>query len=59
MATFPYMLNLNKQQILYISLSFPQVHTILTTDIFGVIRSLMAFRLTGGNKGKQHVYSYL
>ncbi|XP_042209519.1 LOW QUALITY PROTEIN: splicing factor 3B subunit 3-like [Homarus americanus] len=27
-----------------------KVHTILTTDIFGVIRSLMAFRLTGGNK---------
>ncbi|XP_068246982.1 splicing factor 3B subunit 3 [Palaemon carinicauda] len=27
-----------------------KVHTILTTDIFGIIRSLMAFRLTGGNK---------
>ncbi|XP_069937976.1 splicing factor 3B subunit 3 [Cherax quadricarinatus] len=27
-----------------------KVHTILTTDIFGVIRSLMSFRLTGGNK---------
>lgn len=29
-----------------------QVHTILTSDIFGIVRSLMSFRLTGGNKGK-------
>lgn len=27
-----------------------KVHTILATDIFGIIRSLMSFRLTGGNK---------
>uniref|UniRef100_A0A2P2HZU1 Splicing factor 3B subunit 3 n=1 Tax=Hirondellea gigas TaxID=1518452 RepID=A0A2P2HZU1_9CRUS len=27
-----------------------KVHTILTTDIFGIVRSLMAFRLTGGSK---------
>ena len=27
-----------------------KVHTLLSTEIFGVIRSLMAFRLTGGNK---------
>jgi splicing factor 3B subunit 3 len=29
-----------------------KVHTLLTVEIFGVIRSLMAFRLTGGNKGE-------
>lgn len=28
-----------------------KVHTLLTVEVFGVIRSLMAFRLTGGNKG--------
>lgn len=27
-----------------------KVHTLLTVEIFGIIRSLMAFRLTGGNK---------
>eukprot|EP00095_Tigriopus_kingsejongensis_P012083 snap_masked-scaffold60_size442463-processed-gene-3.15 protein:Tk12083 transcript:snap_masked-scaffold60_size442463-processed-gene-3.15-mRNA-1 annotation:"splicing factor 3b subunit 3" len=27
-----------------------KVHTLLSTEVFGVIRSLMAFRLTGGNK---------
>lgn len=27
-----------------------KVHTLLTTEIFGCIRSLMSFRLTGGNK---------
>ena len=27
-----------------------KVHTLLTTEIFGVIRSLMSFRLTGGSK---------
>jgi len=27
-----------------------KVHTQLTTDIFGIVRSLMSFRLTGGNK---------
>ncbi|XP_014289805.1 splicing factor 3B subunit 3 isoform X1 [Halyomorpha halys] len=27
-----------------------KVHSLLTVEIFGVIRSLMAFRLTGGNK---------
>ena len=27
-----------------------KVHTLLTTEIFGVVRSLMSFRLTGGNK---------
>ena len=29
-----------------------KVHTLLTVEVFGVIRSLMAFRLTGGTKGK-------
>lgn len=28
-----------------------KVHTLLSHDAFGVIRSLMAFRLTGGTKG--------
>lgn len=28
-----------------------KIHTLLSVDIFGVIRSLMAFRLTGGTKG--------
>ena len=30
-----------------------KVHTLLTAEVFGVIRSLMAFRLTGGAKGKR------
>lgn len=29
-----------------------KVHTLLQTECFGVIRSLMSFRLTGGSKGK-------
>lgn len=29
-----------------------KVHTLLTVEMFGVIRSLMAFRLTGAVKGK-------
>ena len=29
-----------------------KVHTLLTVEVFGVIRSLMSFRLTGGSKGK-------
>ncbi|XP_023216828.1 splicing factor 3B subunit 3-like [Centruroides sculpturatus] len=29
-----------------------KVHTLLTVEIFGVIRSMMAFRLTGGSKGE-------
>ena len=32
------------------NLPFFQVHTVLTAEIFGVVRSLMAFRLTGGGK---------
>lgn len=28
-----------------------KVHTLLTTEVFGVIRSLMTFRLIGGSKG--------
>jgi splicing factor 3B subunit 3 len=27
-----------------------KVHTLLTTEVFGVVRALMAFRLTGGGK---------
>ena len=29
-----------------------KVHTLLTQEIFGVVRSLMSFRLTGGSKGQ-------
>lgn len=29
-----------------------KVHTLLQMEVFGVIRSLMAFRLTGGSKGE-------
>jgi hypothetical protein len=29
-----------------------KVHTLLQTEVFGVIRSMMAFRLTGGTKGE-------
>lgn len=28
-----------------------KVHTLLTVEIFGCIRALMSFRLTGGTKG--------
>lgn len=28
-----------------------KVHTLLTMEVFGIVRSLMAFRLTGGTKG--------
>ena len=27
-----------------------KVHTLLSTELFGVVRSLMSFRLTGGSK---------
>lgn len=30
-----------------------KVHTLLTVEVFGIVRSLMAFRLTGGTKGKK------
>lgn len=33
-----------------------KVHTLLTVEVFGVIRSLMSFRLTGGSKG---LFQYL
>lgn len=29
-----------------------KVHTLLTMEVFGIVRSLMAFRLTGGTKGE-------
>jgi splicing factor 3B subunit 3 len=29
-----------------------KVITLLSVDVFGVVRSLMAFRLTGGSKGE-------
>ena len=36
-----------------------KVYTLLTHEVFGVIRSLMPFRLTGGNKGEPAVCSLL
>lgn len=33
-----------------------KVHSILSHDVFGVIRSLAAFRLTGASKGNAHVF---
>lgn len=32
-----------------------KVATVISTDVFGSIRSLAAFRLTGGTKGEQSV----
>lgn len=32
-----------------------KVHTLLTVEVFGVIRSLMSFRLTGGSKGTNYI----
>jgi splicing factor 3B subunit 3 len=29
-----------------------KVHTLLTVEVFGMVRSIMSFRLTGGTKGK-------
>ena len=34
-----------------------KVHTILTHEIFGVVRALMPFRLTGGSKGMLGIMS--
>lgn len=38
-----------------------KVHTLLTVEVFGIIRSLMAFRLTGGTKGAltKVTYNYM
>lgn len=33
-----------------------KVYTLLTVEMFGVIRSLMSFRLTGGTKGKNSFF---
>lgn len=30
-----------------------KVHTVLSHECFGIVRSMMAFRLTGGTKGKK------
>lgn len=29
-----------------------KVHTLLSQEVFGIIRSIISFRLTGGNKGE-------
>jgi splicing factor 3B subunit 3 len=31
-----------------------KVHTLLQTEVFGIIRSMMSFRLTGSTKGKNN-----
>lgn len=36
-----------------------KVHTLMSTEIFGCIRALMAFRLTGGTKGEFILYHIL
>jgi hypothetical protein len=36
-----------------------KVVTVVATDVFGSIRSLVAFRLTGGNKGERLYVSHL
>lgn len=35
-----------------------KVYTVLTVETFGVIRSLMSFRLTGGAKGVYYKYYF-
>jgi splicing factor 3B subunit 3 len=39
-------------QLLRPDIQTGKLSTIITTDVFGSIRSLAAFRLTGGTKGK-------
>ena len=34
-----------------------KVHTLLTVEVFGIVRSMMSFRLTGGSKGKSTDFS--
>lgn len=34
-----------------------KVHTLLSCEVFGVIRSLISFRLTGGSKGINYSFS--
>lgn len=34
-----------------------KVHTLLQTEIFGVIRSMMSFRLTGSTKGEHSAFN--
>jgi splicing factor 3B subunit 3 len=33
-----------------------KVHTLLSQEVFGIIRSIISFRLTGGNKGEFSEY---
>lgn len=35
-----------------------KVYTLLTVEMFGVIRSLMSFRLTGGTKGNHLFFEF-
>lgn len=36
-----------------------KIHTLLTVEVFGVIRSLMTFRLIGGSKGTKHHFKMI
>ena len=40
-----------------------KVHTLLTVEVFGIIRAIIGFRLTGGTKGSVcaciHVFQFL
>lgn len=36
-----------------------KIATIISTDVFGSIRSLASFRLTGGTKGERALYVYV
>lgn len=33
-----------------------KVHTLLTVEVFGIIRALMSFRQSGGTKGKVNLF---
>ena len=36
-----------------------KVHTLLSVEVFGVIRSIISFRLTGGTKGNNLFDDYM
>lgn len=35
-----------------------KVHTLLTVEVFGIVRALMSFRQSGGTKGKLNIVFY-
>lgn len=36
-----------------------KVHTLLTVEVFGIVRALMSFRQSGGTKGNTNLCSFL